>query len=171
MGNSLGYAGGYEPVDVGSIGFSMGTPAMAPMGTTSNYAAPAPTTQSATAAVVGASNTSGGVQAPGSDVTGGAAAQFNPITGEQLNPGFFQKGGGLQIGLGALQTLGNLWNSFQQIKLAKEQFSFQKDAWRTNLANQEKSYNTSLENRARSANTFNGTDKATTDTYIKEHSL
>ena len=61
--------------------------------------------------------------------------------------GFFSQYGPAQFALGSIQTLGSLWNSFQQNKLAKQTFKFQKEAYATNLANQEQSYNTELEDR------------------------
>lgn len=62
---------------------------------------------------------------------------------------FFGKGGGASIALGGLKTLGSLWNSFQQQKLAKQTLNFQKNAFRTNLANSTKVFNNSLEDRIR----------------------
>lgn len=59
------------------------------------------------------------------------------------------KGGMASIGLGAAQALGNIWNSFQQMKLAKKTLKFQKNAFKTNLANSTKVYNTALEDRIR----------------------
>ena len=61
--------------------------------------------------------------------------------------GFFSPGGGFSMVLGGVQTLGNLWNSFQANKQAKKSFEFQKEAFYTNLENQEQSYNTELEDR------------------------
>ncbi len=61
--------------------------------------------------------------------------------------GFFGKGGGASLALGGIQTLGSLWSSFQQTKLAKKTLNFQKDAFRTNLRNATKVYNNSLEDR------------------------
>ena len=100
-------------------------------------------------------------QVPG--VTGGAAA---PQT-----PGFFAQGGIGQFALGTIQTLGSLWNSFQQNKLAKESMRFQKEAFNTNLANQEQSYNTALEDRINARYVTEGKSQADADAYIQEHSL
>jgi len=68
----------------------------------------------------------------------------NPVT---PHPTFFQKGGGMSIALGGLQTLGSLWNSFQQTQVAKQSLSMQTKAFNTNLANQTKTYNTALQGR------------------------
>ena len=167
-------AGGYNPVVIqnptGPVGMGVApmmstTPApMAPLGST-------PSTAAATAAVVMPSG--GAAPAPGGGLTtpGVQAPQINPVTGELLNPTFFQSGGMLDVGLGALQTLGNLWNSFQQVKLAKDQFAFNKEAWNTNLANQEKTYNTSLANREASRGSYLGRSEEDTAAYVKEHSL
>lgn len=91
---------------------------------------------------------------------GGAAGGSNWLTGNLttttgLNgsttttgqPGFFQKGGGASLALGAVQTLGSLWNSVQQNKMAKKSFALQEESYRTNLGNQTKTYNTALEDR------------------------
>ena len=100
-------------------------------------------------------------QVPG--MTGGAAA---PQT-----PGFFAQGGIGQFALGAIQTLGSLWNSFQQNKLAKESMKFQKEAFATNLANQEQSYNTALEDRINARYVTEGKSQVDADAYVQEHSL
>lgn len=157
---------GTTPIDVNSPIGAIGVPALGQLSTSTA----APSIQAATAAAVAspAPAQNGGLFG---NMFAPKTPQINPVTGENMNPSFFQSGGALDVGLGALQTLGNLWNSFQQMKLAKDQFSFQKEAYNTNLANQEMAYNTTLENRARTAGTFNGTDKATTDQYIKDHSL
>lgn len=63
------------------------------------------------------------------------------------SPGFFTKGGGAGLALGAIQTLGSLWNSVQQNKMAKKSFALQEESYRTNLGNQTKTYNTALEDR------------------------
>lgn len=80
------------------------------------------------------------------NATNGAAASTNggATTGKT---GFFQEGGGASLALGAIQTLGSLWNSFQQNKLAKKSFALQERAFETNLKNQTQTYNTALEDR------------------------
>ena len=70
-----------------------------------------------------------------------------PTTAPVKGPGFFQEGGGAGLALGAIQTLGSLWNSFQQNKLAKKSLALQTRAFETNLANQTQTYNTALEDR------------------------
>jgi len=98
--------------------------------------------------------------APGVTGAGGASG-----------PGFLQEGGALQVGLGAIQTLGSLWNSFQQQKMAKKTFNLQKDAYETNLANQRSTYNSALEDRIRSRGAYSGASKAEQDATIAERSL
>lgn len=79
----------------------------------------------------------------------GATAGKGPDAGILGSGGFFGEGGGASIALGAAQTLGTIWNSFQQFKLAKSSLKFQKKAFKTNLANSVKVYNTALEDRIR----------------------
>lgn len=167
---SLSYngLGSYDPMNMNQMDLSMGmsTP-MAPLSTGKN------TTQAATAAAVSAAPmTPSGLASPANVAAPDATApMFNPVTGEALNPGFFQKGGGFGIALGALQTLGNLWNSFQQTKIAKDTLKFQKDAYQTNLANFEKDYNTRLESDANYSGQISGHSQEQTDQYVRKHSL
>ena len=76
-------------------------------------------------------------------------AGLNPNTGARLDPGLLQKGGAVDIGIGAIGTLGSLWNSFQQNKLAKKSLAFQEKTFDINLRNNTKTYNTQLEDRIR----------------------
>lgn len=73
--------------------------------------------------------------------------------GEGENRSLNYEGLGL-IGSG-ISTLGSLYNSWQQNKLAKESFNFQKGAYETNLANERSSYNAALEDRIRGRYTMN----------------
>jgi len=125
-------------------------------------------------ASVGSSPSTVGITPP-SPVTGAPAPTVTPPAAggaaAPTTPGFFAQGGIGQFALGAIQTLGSLWNSFQQNKLAKQSFQFQKDAFNTNLANQEKSYNTALEDRINARYVNEGRSQAEADAYIKDHSL
>jgi hypothetical protein len=80
-----------------------------------------------------------------------ATSGSNPGDGIGDSPNWFQRIGGGE-GLGAILEgigqLGSVWAAIQQNKIAKESLKFQKDAYKTNLANQTKSYNTALEGRA-----------------------
>jgi hypothetical protein len=140
-------------------GLSMGMPTVDPgaavtnLGQTTNtgLTAPTVTTPGMTAP-----------QVPGTTGGGGAAPQA---------PGFFSQYGPAQFALGAIQTLGSLWNSFQQNKMAKESMKFQKEAFATNLANQEQSYNTALEDRVNARYVTEGKSQAETQSYIEKNRL
>ena len=139
-------------------GLSMGMPTVDPgvavsnLGQTTNTGL---TTPSVTTPVVNAPTVPG--------TTGGAAAS--------QTPGFFSQHGPAQFALGAIQTLGSLWNSFQQNKMAKESMKFQKEAFATNLANQEQSYNTALEDRINARYVTEGKSQAEADSYIEKNRL
>jgi hypothetical protein len=148
-------------------GFSMGMP-----------------TVNSGAAIAGAGNTgvSTGITAPiatptaptitppSGSVAGGTGGADAGKTG---GTGFFSQYGPAQFALGAIQTLGSLWSSFQQNKLAKQTFNFQKEAYSTNLANQEKTYNTQLEDRINARYATEGRTNASTEAaaYVDSHKL
>ena len=118
--------------------------------------------------------TNTGLTAPATMTPGIMAPQVPGMTGRAAapqTPGFFAKDGIGQFALGAIQTLGSLWNSFQQNKMAKESMKFQKEAFATNLANQEQSYNTALEDRINARYVTEGKSQAEADAYVQEHSL
>ena len=117
-------------------GLSMGEP-MAPLQAAVNYQGASPTTQGSTV------STAAGAAVSPVTVPGGAPAGAAGVG----KTGFFQPGGGASLALGAIQTLGSLWNSFQQNKLAKKSFALQERAFETNLRNQTQTYNTALEDR------------------------
>ena len=94
-----------------------------------------------------------------------------PVGPQQNGPGWFGEHGKLNTIIGGVQTLGSLWNSYQQHKMAKEQMAFAREQWDTNLANQTQTYNTALEDRIRSRHFAEGKDSGQTDAYLKEHSL
>lgn len=158
--------GNDDPMQPMDLSFGQSSP-MAPLSST------APNTRSATAAAVAANPaTPSGAANPMAPVASSASApMINPVTGENMNPTFFQKGGGFSVALGALQTLGNLWNSFQQVKIAKDTLNFQKQSYATNLANTTKDYNTRLASDAKAYAAYAGRSEEDTDAYIKERSL
>lgn len=87
------------------------------------------------------------------------------------DPGLFQEGGAFQVGLGAIKTLGSLWNSFQQNKLAKKSLNLQTKAYETNLANQTQTYNTALEDRINARYAAERRDPAEAQSYIDKNKL
>lgn len=97
--------------------------------------------------------------------------QIAPVATGSTSPSFFQEGGGLEVGLGAIQTLGSLWNSFQQQKMAQKTFNLQKSAYDTNLSNQRSTYNSALEDRIRSRYATEGKTTAQANKTIAERSL
>lgn len=124
-----------------------------------------------------AQQAAGNVVNPG--ITGATGAGYAPITvpgGQTTQGGFFMNqdgsfnGGNAQLALGAVQTLGSLWNSYQQNQLAKKSLALQTKAFETNLANETQSYNTSLEDRIRARYHTEGRSEQA-DNYIAEHSL
>lgn len=77
---------------------------------------------------------------------------INPITGAAIKPPTFSEMTGLQklsAGMSMAGDLANLWLGYQQNRLARDNFNFQKGVMNTNLANQIASYNTALEDRIR----------------------
>jgi len=74
------------------------------------------------------------------------------FSGNPIAPRTFSEMTGLQkitAGLGLAQGLANAWLGYQQNRLARDNFNFQKGIMNTNLANQIASYNTALEDRIR----------------------
>lgn len=76
-----------------------------------------------------------------------------------------------QLALSGLGSLAGLWQAGQQNKMAKEQFSFQKNMANTNLNNQMKSYNTVLEDRMTTRGAMEGRDAAYTASEIDRRKL
>ncbi|AWY09413.1 structural protein [Ruegeria phage vB_RpoP-V13] len=73
--------------------------------------------------------------------------------------------------LGGVQMLGNLWNSYQAHKLAKEQMAFAREQWDTNLANQTQTYNTALEDRIRGRYAVGERTDAQVQEEVSRHAL
>lgn len=76
----------------------------------------------------------------------------------------------LRLGLGGLQTIGNLWNSFEANNLAKDQFGYTKKITDTNLDNSIRSYNTTLEDKIRARSAMEGRPEGYSEEYIAKNS-
>lgn len=131
-------------------------------------------TQQAAMAPLGTQPVGGGVS--GVDVT--ATSAVNPVAGGSTGQGgFFRNGdgsfnnGNLQLALGGIQTLGSLWNSYQQHKIAKQQIGLARETFQTNLENNRQTYNTALEDRIRARHHTEGRGSGETNAYLQEHSL
>ena len=95
-----------------------------------------------------------------------------PVPGAaQQGSGFFSPQGGAGMIMGGIQVLGNLWSSFQAHKMAKEQMSFAREQWDTNLENQTQSYNTALEDRIRGRYATGSKSEGELQGEINKHSL
>lgn len=68
-------------------------------------------------------------------------------------------------------TLANAYLGFQQLKNAKQNLAFQKDAFNTNLINSTQNYNTSLEDRIRGRTSDYAGKEADVQAYLAKHSL
>lgn len=77
----------------------------------------------------------------------------------------------LQLGLGALSTLGGLYQSSRMMDLARDQFRHARDVTNTNLTNQIQSYNTALAGRANARGVMEGRDQESINRYIEENKL
>lgn len=114
-------------------------------------------------------NTGGGlptVQAPGAVTGGGLGDIFSQGMGWL---GDNSKGlGSLLQGIGAL---GSMFQTNQQIGLAKDNLQFQKDSYNTNLNNQITSYNTSLEDKIRGRNAAVDTSESQIQGYLDKNKM
>ena len=93
-----------------------------------------------------------------------------------INNGLGQGGGmnlqqGINLGLGGLQTIGNIIASFKALSLANKQFNFQKDFAAKNMANQVATYNTALADRARSRAQMEGQTTDQAQAYVDKNKL
>lgn len=76
--------------------------------------------------------------------------------------------GSLLQGIGAL---GSLYGTSKQLGLAQDQFNFQKQAYKTNLANQIASYNTNLEDKIRGRYSTVDQSEAQVQDYLNKNRL
>jgi len=137
--------------------------AMPGMGTTAMNAAMAPVSGGATNMASGLSGQTQGL----------INNNINPITGASIKPGFFGQGGMAQMGISAISTLGSLWSSFQQNKIAKKSLALQERTFETNLKNQTTSYNTELRDRVENRYRSEGREdyQKQADSYVESNKL
>lgn len=82
--------------------------------------------------------------------------------------GFWGNFSNIMDGVG---SLGQLLMGIKSLGIAKDQLAFSKEAYKTNLANQTKSYNTALEDRIRSRYVTEGKSSADADSYLSRNNL
>jgi hypothetical protein len=138
-----------------------------PMNTGYENVMSAPMEMSQEAVMAATNNATNGVDPNGVD---GEVSDID-VGSDMFNTGFFKKGGMAQTGLGAIKTLGSLWNSFQQNKIARKSQAFQEKTFGINLENQTKTYNTELEDRIRNRYDTERRDPGEADKYIEKNRL
>ncbi len=126
--------------------------------------------------LVSPSASSTGLAAPSSFARTPLSAVDNPLIGSAGNTGNQGLGLGmnmptLQLGMGALNSFANLWQSWNASKLAKEQFKFAKEFANTNLNNQIQSYNTALSDRAGSRAVMEGRSPESAQAYVQANAM
>lgn len=132
--------------------------------------------QSQLAALFGGGSGATSFAAPstGAPQVNGNNAVFSPNLGAgAVTP---ESGFGMNLGtagaaLGGLNAIGGFLQGNKAMKLAKDQFKFQKDLANTNLNNSIKSYNTSLEDRLTARGAQQGDDPALTQERIDRNRL
>lgn len=77
----------------------------------------------------------------------------------------------MQLALGGLQSIGNLWGAYNSNKLANKQLNFTMDAYNQNVAMQKKTHNTALEDRTRARGKFEGHSQEYMDDYNRKNRL
>lgn len=105
-----------------------------------------------------------------------AAAQSQGIMGgfgDMLKGTLLNKEGSLNVGnlTDLLGSIGGIYGAFKQLGLAKDQLNFSKETFRTNLANQTKSYNTALEDRLSGRYSEASRDSARDKEYLDKNRL
>jgi hypothetical protein len=161
-------AGTAQPQSVS--GFSMGQTAGA------NLAMPNPVAAMTPQALTMPSGTDiagVGVQAPQAPIATTPVAPADAVSNGNM---FKNSDGTFNFdGLGTitdgLATIGSLWSSWQQTKLAKETLAFNKASYQENLANEKQSYNTTLQGRTQAEFMAEGRSMDEVDAYYNENKL
>ena len=84
---------------------------------------------------------------------------------------WLSNGQNLGVAIQGFGTLANAYLGFQQLKNAKQNLAFQKDAFNTNLINSTQNYNTSLEDRIRGRTSAYEGKENDVQAYLAKHSL
>ena len=79
--------------------------------------------------------------------------------------------GTMQLGLSGIQTLGNLWTSWNAIDLAKKNYNMQHNLSQANLDNQVQTTNNALEDKINSRYVTEGKSSADASNYLSSHEL
>ena len=113
---------------------------------------------------------------PATYVTGPVSPNAYAAGGDA--PGFGAKAMGwlgntdnLNAAINGIGALTGAYLGFQNLRLAKDNLRFQKDAWAKNYANQAQSYNTSLEDRTRARFSARETDEGKIQDYLNRNRL
>ena len=85
--------------------------------------------------------------------------------------GFLGEGGPGRTLLGGAAILGNLWNSRNANRIAKDQLGFAKEQFNTNLALSKKAYNTALADRIRGRYSASERTDAQRQAEVDRHKL
>lgn len=121
----------------------------------------------------GLQNPMQGFQMPSFNMTGqGAQSSAGGIFGD--GAGFLGSNimtDDLKLGIGGIQTLGNLWGGMKSLGLAEKQFDFSKMMAEKNLNNQTQSYNTALTDRITSRAKAQGMSDQEAQAYLAKNSL
>jgi hypothetical protein len=93
----------------------------------------------------------------------------DPLSTKWADMGAYGKMGVVSQGLGAFSSLAQIYAGFKAMKLAKDQFKFQKEAWNKNYQAGVKDYENTLKDKwaARSASAAaRGTDFQSMSSYV-----
>lgn len=99
--------------------------------------------------------------------------QFGSNNSLQPETGLFSNFNDIGLSdIGAILTgIGSLYSDIQQSKLAKSALNFQKESYRTNLANMVKNYNANLEDRINTRYALEGKTQEDANKLIAERRL
>lgn len=113
----------------------------------------------------------GSIQGLSMGGAGGNTTTTTPVNSTGWLSSLNRNAPALQLGLGALSTLGGLYQSNRMMDLARDQFRHARDVTNTNLTNQIQSYNTALAGRANARGVMEGRDQESINRYIEENKL